>query len=472
MIQVKFCTKKYNSCLFVGLFLLFSFNIQTLLVAQTFDEKNKTESAEIEKSQEEEKSEAQKRRDTINYGLDSEVSELIETLIKDDDNGYTDSLIDLFKVSSNRDVREKIITYCSHFKIPDLKDYALTLLEDPYDENKETVSLVCNYVKTLKINEAAPALQAMLETENKTYYYMAISALAVVGGPEQAVFLSKMFDDDDLDINVRQELVKALGELKAVETWDKLKDLAEDENENLYVRMYAAEAIGEMKKPESIDVLINLFDSSDPSIREYVLKGLSNYTDKKVQNLIVSAVKDNYWKVRKQAILIVKDQKIEAAAPYLRYRAQNDSESVIVYEAMESLAVLNDKEGVDFLIKTVKDTKKNDVLRSKSAEALLKNNINRGYDAVIEAASETLENDHLKKLRYALGKLFAKYPNSAWRDICEKYLYNKDVATKGTGLDIYNKNRYLTLTSMVKLMAENDESTAIKNKAKLILEKD
>jgi len=301
---------------------------------------------------------------------------------------------------------------------------------------------------------------------------MAISALGVVGGSEQAVFLSKMFDDDDLDINVRQELVKALGELKVVETWDKLKDLAEDENENLYVRMYAAQAIGEMKKNESIDILITLFNSSDPNIREYVLKGLSNYTDKKVQSLIVSAVKDNYWKVRKEAISIVEEQKITAAAPYLRYRAQNDSEAVIVYEAMEALAVLDDKEGTEFLIKTVQNTTKNDVLRSKSAESLLKNKITSGYDAVIQAASMSLEKDIDKNLRYALGKLFAKYPDSAWKDICEEYLHNKDVATKGTGLDIYSSNRYKSLTATVKDMAENDDSSAIKKKAKLILEKD
>mgnify|MGYP006394619333 CR=1 FL=1 len=39
--------------------------------------------------------------------------------------------------------------------------------------------------------------------------------------------------------------MKALGQIKAVETWDKLVEVIQNEDENTYVRMYAAEAIGD-----------------------------------------------------------------------------------------------------------------------------------------------------------------------------------------------------------------------------------
>ncbi|HZK19810.1 MAG TPA: HEAT repeat domain-containing protein, partial [Treponemataceae bacterium] len=445
-------------CKQTKLFYVFVFLSTGFLLAQG-DAENEVKQTEIEK-----------RQETILYGLDSEVAALIETLIIDDDEQFSDSLISIFNSSSNTELREKIINYCIHFNDNALKDFAITVIEDPFDENRSTVSLVCKYIEKLEINETAPALQEILETENEDLYEMAISALSIVGGSEQAVFLANMFDDEDLDTIRKQQLVKALGALQVLETWDKLVERAEDENENLYVRMYAAEAIGQMKKPESIDVLIRLFDSTDPNLRQYVLKGLSHFTDEKVQTLIISAVKDNYWKVRQEAISIIQKLDIIAAAPYLLYRAKNDSEKVIVYDALEALASLGDKKGIEYLIEIVKDDKKNDVLRSKSAESLLKNKVKDGYKAVIVAAEKSLEKSRDKNLRYALGKLFVKYPDRAWGEICEKYLHHDDVATKGTGLDIYNKNTYSNLTSLIEQIAEEDKSSAIKTKAKRILE--
>ncbi|OJF76017.1 MAG: hypothetical protein BKP49_09370 [Treponema sp. CETP13] len=455
--------KKFSCFLILGLLFVTFFVFPQKVTSQEI------ENSEPEKKTEE-KSENEKRIETIEYGLDTEVATLITTLIKEENNDLTDSLIDLFKITKNQDVREGIIKYCTHFKIDALEDYAISLLEDPYDEKNDTVSLVCEYVKTMDIKQAALPLQALLETENEEYYDMAISALGVVGGEEQAVFLTTMFDEEDLSITRKQALVKALGNLQVLETWDKLKSLAEDEDENLYVRMYAAEAIGEMKKNESVDVLINLYTSSEPSIREYALRGLSYYDSKKVQNVIVSAIKDDYWKVRKKAIEIATEQKITDAAPYLRYRAQHDSETVVLYAAMEGIAALNDKKGVEYLEEIVADQKKNDTIRSKCASYLLKYKITSSYDTVIDAANKTFEKDSYKTLRYAFGKLFTKYPSKKWEKTCKLFLENDDVATRGTGLDIYRENKYSSLTSIVKTISEEDSSSAIKQKAKHILE--
>jgi HEAT repeat protein len=73
--------------------------------------------------------------------------------------------------------------------------------------------------------------------------------------------------------------MKALGKIKAVETWDKLVETIQDEDENTYVRMYAAEAIGAMEKEESIEILLDLFEEDDPNIRTYAIKGLSYFNN-------------------------------------------------------------------------------------------------------------------------------------------------------------------------------------------------
>lgn len=421
-------------------------------------------------SAEEEKTETEKRQETLLYGLDSEVASLIDTLTSEKDNSFTKEISFIFDSTKNISVKEKIINYYTQLEDGGLKDYALAIAEDPYDEKKSTVNLLFKYIEKMKITEAAPFLKTILESENVDYFDTAISALGSVGGVEEAVFLSEFIDKDELSLGQRQSLVKALGKLQVLETWDKLVEFAEDEDENSYIRMYSAEAIGNMKKDESVDVLIALFESTDPNLRQYVLKGLSNFTTEKVQNLVISALKDDHYKVRTEAIGIVKDQKIKSAIPYIIYRAKNDSEKSVKSAAYKSLGALKTNECVHFLIEIVKNEKTSESIRAEVASVLLENDISKGIDAVVEVAKESLTDDKKKNLRYALGKEFAKYEKASFSEICGLYLDSKDVATQGTGLDIFKAHKYPNLKAKVEEIANSEKESSIKKKAKLILE--
>ena len=57
-----------------------------------------------------------------------------------------------------------------------------------------------------------------------------------------------------------------------------------------------------------------------------------------------------------------------------------------------------------------------------------------------ELAKEVVEDDRRKSLRYAIGKGIAKYDLPMFESVCSGYLSHKDVATQGTGLDIFAKN--------------------------------
>ena len=331
------------------------------------------------------------------------------------------------------------------------------------------MNLLFKYVTALKITEAAPLIQELLDSENEEYYDAAISALGTVGGPEEALFLAD-FLDRDLTTARKQNLMKALGQIKAVETWDKLVEVIQNEDENTYVRMYAAEAIGAMEKEESIEILLDLFEDDDPNIRTYAIKGLSYFNNEDVENLVIQGLKDNYYKVRLEAIEVVKKYEYKTAVPSLLYRAKNDSEATVKYACFEALALLDTKEGNEYLISLVKDKKKSDTIRSKAAASMLKYENADSVKAVVEVALSVVEDTKKTALRYALGKEMAKYENSQFIEVCEAFLDSKDVSTQGIGLDIWKKNHYITLKDKVKEMAEAEKPSANKSKAKLILE--
>ena len=206
---------------------------------------------------------------------------------------------------------------------------------------------------------------------------------------------------------------------------------------------------GIMSLEEAVEVLVNLYEDTDPKIREYVIRGLKNYKDNEVaEKIMLQATRDNHYKVRLEAIEAIKVNEIKSAVPYLIYRAKNDPENVVKKSAWPVIASLNTNEGNEFLVNQIKDKKIPDNTKSIVAKSLLEYN-NAGSEEIIELAKETLKDDKRKPLRYALGKEFAKYKRDEYADLCVLYIANKDVATQGTGLDIYAKGRYASAESEI-----------------------
>ena len=268
----------------------------------------------------------------------------------------------------------------------------------------------------------------------------------------------------------RQNLMRTCGKMHAVQTWEKVVEVAEDEDENLYVRMYAAEALGLMEKKESVPILVELFSENDPNLRQYVIKGLSHFPGVvEAEETIMQGVRDEHWRVRQESIKMTKEMKLTDSVPYLIYRAKNDSEKIIKDEAYSAVAALNTKEGNDFLVDQLKDKKTGDTTKKKIVEVLLKEG-HAGQKEILELAEECLKDDRRKDLRHAIGKELAKYENKDYEDICLKYLESKDSTTQSLGLDIYKMNKFNSAEATMRaIYADKKANSGVKNRIKKML---
>jgi len=409
-------------------------------------------------------------RNTIKYGIPSEISELLDKLIKNEDPRFTEEIYDVFQETKNNTIREKILKYFTKQEDPCIEDYAVEILNDPYDQRNEVVKAVFQYVSAVKTKEAIPAVISLIESENESYFNDAIATIGDIGGPAEAMFLVEFLDREDLSDAQRQTLMRNCGKMHAVETWDKLVETLEDEDENAYVRMYAAEAIGLMEKKESVPVLVEAFTATDPNLRQYVLKGLVNFPNVvEAQETILQAVRDEHWRVRQEAIKSVKKMELKDAVPFLIYRAKSDSEKVIKEEAIKTIAYLNTNEGNDYLVGQLKDKKVGDGTKKKIVEVLLTEK-HAGEKEILELAFDCVEDDKRKDLRYAIGKELAKYENSKYEEICLKYLESKDTTTISTGIDIYKLNKFPSAEDKMRaLYAEKKTTASVKSRIKKML---
>ena len=428
------------------------------------------EKAEKAAEKDESEKDYEEKSNTIKYGIPSEISTLIDELIKNDDPRFTEEIYDVFQVSRNYIIKEKILKYFTKLEDPCIEDFAVETLNDPYEEKGDLVKACFQYISAVKTKEAVPAVLSLIESENDTYFNDAIATIGEIGGPSEAMFLVEYLERDDLSDAQRQTLMRTCGKMHAVQTWDKMVEIAEDEDENLYVRMYAAESLGLMEKKESVPVLTGLFTENDPNLRQYVIKGLSHFPDVvEAKETIMQGIRDEHWRVRQEAIKTAEEIKLTDSIPYLIYRAQNDSEKVVKEEAYNSIAALNTAEGNDFLVAQLGEKKLGDATKKKIVEVLLKEG-NAGEAEILALAEECLKDDKRKDLRYAIGKELAKYENSAYDDICVKYLSSKDSTTQSLGLDIYKTNKFSSAVPVMRSIYEDKKANSgVKNRIKKLL---
>ncbi|MBE6361974.1 MAG: HEAT repeat domain-containing protein, partial [Treponema bryantii] len=425
------------------LFLIFSFD----LFAQTYSipEPKRPKEIDVEKAkaaaEKDETSETESEfKNTIKYGLPSEINELLDDLLKNEDPRFTNEIYDLFQVSKNPQIKEKVLRYFTKLEDPCLENYAVEILIDPYDTKNEIVKAVFQYVSKVKTVEAIEPVVELIKSENEDYFNDAISTIGEIGSEKEAVFLVEFLDRDDLSDAQRQTLMRTCGKMHAIETWDKIVEILENEDENTFVRSYAAEAIGLMKKEESVPILVEHFASTDPNLRQYVIKGLINFPDiVEAKATLLQGIRDEHWKVRQESIRAVKELKLQEAVPYLTYRVEKESEKVIQNESYSAIAALNSAEGNEFLINQITNKKVSDAKKQKVVEVLLKEGF-AGEKEILELAKEVVEDDRRKSLRYAIGKELAKNPKDSYQEICLMYLNSKDSTTQNLGLDMY-KNK-------------------------------
>ena len=428
------------------------------------------EKAEKAAEKDESEKDYENKSNTIKYGVPSEISTLIDELIKNDDPRFTEEIYDVFQITKNTTIKQKVLNYFKQLEDPCLEDYAVETLNDPYEEKNDLVKACFQYVAAVKTKEAIPAVLALIESENDSYFTDAISTIGEIGGPEEAMFLVEYLERDDLSDAQRQNLMRTCGKMHAVQTWEKVVEVAEDEDENLYVRMYAAEALGLMEKKESVPILVELFSENDPNLRQSVIKGLSHFPGVvEAEETIMQGVRDEHWRVRQESIKMTKEMKLTDSVPYLIYRAKNDSEKIIKDEAYSAVAALNTKEGNDFLVDQLKDKKTGDTTKKKIVEVLLKEG-HAGQKEILELAEECLKDDRRKDLRHAIGKELAKYENKDYEDICLKYLESKDSTTQSLGLDIYKMNKFNSAEATMRaIYADKKANSGVKNRIKKML---
>jgi twitching motility protein PilT len=110
-------------------------------------------------------------------------------------------------------------------------------------------------------------------------------------------------------------------------------------DEDWYVRERVLEALVEMKTPDLAVSVVQLLDDASPVVRRYAIYALLRFRDPETLGaMLATAVRDEDWWVREQAVLAIGSLGDARAIPYLRaLLAEREDMRVVALEALGAL---------------------------------------------------------------------------------------------------------------------------------------
>ncbi|MDR0383431.1 MAG: HEAT repeat domain-containing protein [Spirochaetaceae bacterium] len=416
-------------------------------------------------------------RETINYGTDNEITELIKKLRSDNIDYLDGDLIKLAEKTKNQNIILGIFSFFGERSVKGLEDTALAIVSDRDSETTQKVIAALDYLGTVKEKRAFPALTEIISSGDARYDSAAVKALGKIVDSEMSSadtdgiteILIDYYNNVTSGGNNREAVIAAVGSSGGDAAAAFILQIINDDEQSVTLRMAALEAAGKLKDSDVLDSIIAAASSADPNVRYAAVGALGSFDNNYASAVILESFRDSYFRTRLAAVRSAKTRRLEAAVPYLRYRAERDESAVVKEEAVLALGAIGGKDADTALAALMDDTKNGDALRSLCAEMLIKNDANAYAEKIIaklDEASVKKQTALYKGLLKALS--FAR--TRKVENFTARLFASKDVTEKFYALDMTANNGFTAFKDNVEALSK-EKNLSLSSRAKRTLEK-
>ncbi len=417
-----------------------------------------------------EKTRDERRRDTIKYGTETEILELIKAVSGEKSDALDADLLAAAKSAKNPRIFQALLGYLASQKKAGAEDIAVGIMETWDQADRRTLEAAFSYAMQLKVAAAVPVLKEIVESDSADFLSQAIRTLGHCGGAGEADFLREYLERTEPADSVRLDIIYSLGELKAPSSVEFLAGLASDDERRAIERMYAIEALGKIGDPGGLDAIIGAFSSQDANVRLYAMTALKAFSGTAADERILEGFRDAFYKVRLVSADLSGERKLVSAVPFLIYRAERDEVPAVKDASIRALGKIASAEATAFLNKMFADKRTGDKARISIAAALLESDADGSIGTIIAAMDEAKKSKQKAELFNGLAKRLSSAVSPQLEDLARRFLASPDIVDKHYGLDIVIANGFTSQIETIRPLA-SDKSVALATKARLALEK-
>lgn len=428
-------------------------------------------------SQEEERSKIeQERYETLKYGTENEIIELVKTLKSENDESMDDELIDLLNSTKNTTILTEVFTFFGGHEKSGLEAKALQLIENRDDEAAQTVTAAITYVGNVKFSDAVDVLIDVLDSHEERYLGAAFKALGQCSGadPEKAAgsaeYLIDYYENNETSDNNRMEIIAALGELGISGGVGFLVGIAGNNDERVTRRMAALSALSKIGDPGGLETIIDCVSSSDPNLRSTAVGALGPFSGGDVDNAIIEAFRDSFYRTRIAAAQAANERKLEAAIPFLKFRAERDEVPQVKDEAIKALGNIGTGECFTIVSDIFFERKNSDRVRITAGEVLITQKAD-DYAEKFAAELDEAKSKNQTALYNGFCRVIAAALTPKISGLASRFLESGGVVERSYAMDMAVKNNLTSLGDQIQPFTDEKKYGSLSRKARTTLEK-
>ena len=416
------------------------------------------------------------KRDTLLYGIDSEVLDVISTIRSENDRTFDDDLAELLAVNDNPEINRAVFDFFSQTESEAGKEKALRLIDDHLNDYEFSTNLVLaaiSYLGNIKAEEAGELFYDMLDDNNKSLAGAALRGIGKLEDSSRVEDIMDFFNANEGDSEYEDLLASAIlvmGELGYKEAAPSLVDVFLDEDVPSVHRQYAAVSLGKLGTEEGYEVLKEQFALlEDSNLRAYVLKGLTEFDKSELEGILLTALRDSFWRIRVAACEGLGSRKVSKAVDILIYKVKNDPVRQVRYSALSALGEIEAEKGNTFLREQFESERNAFDLRTKALDLLLEKKI----AGTIESLHTVLDPKWDKERDNELGPFCKILSSIEWADLEPFYrimMDNNDFIIRIYGIRGIKINNLSTLSGRLKELDSEDEPVNVRREVKAALE--
>ena len=416
---------------------------------------------------------------TIKYGTETEIAALIQSLRTEGADYLDNELIALIENTRNQKILSGVFVFFGDREKSGLEDRAIRAIEEREEEANETVISAVDYLGKVKTAKAVPTLMELLDSQERRFMNNTFRALGRASSAdkeaadEAADFLIDFYNNREVGDDNRREVIVALGATGSKKAVSLLVELAENTDERLPLRIAALDALSKIGDEEGLNAILSCISTNDPNVRSAAVAALGPFSGEEVDNAILDAFRDSYYRTRIAAAQASRDRKLAAAVPYLKFRTERDDVPNVKDESIRALGAIANSEAIEILDSLFKERKNSDRIRLLSAEMLMKNAGGKNLGRLIAELDEAklknqtaLYNGFLK----IIGEAKIDGDTSEMESLTRRFLQNGGIMEKLYGLDMAANNNLDKLSADIKALL-NDKNESLVRKAKRTAER-
>ena len=419
----------------------------------------------------------ERRMDTIHYGTETEIASLIQTLRNEKDSSLDDVLIAVAETSRNRNIMTGLFSFFGEREQKGLENRAIRIINERDTEVNEVVLYAIDYLGWVNAVSGVEVLAEMLDSGEARFLNNTIRALgrASRGDSEAADKTAQLLLDyykERAPSNENQrEIIIALGETGSSMAVPFISDMVKDPDERFGLIMVGLEALGKIADPDGLDAIIEAASSNDPNVRSSAIAALGPFSGEAVDMAILDGFRDSFFRTRVGAAQAAGRRGLEAAVPFLRYRAEHDDVPAVRDEAVRALGAIRNGEAITVLENLFLDRRTSDRIRVLSAEMLLQNN-SLEYAARVIIELDDAKSRNQTALYDSFLRILGPSISPDLEPLARRFLAAGTVIEKLYALDMAANNNFTSLEDEIRsCLDERRNGASIARRAETTLEK-